>query len=270
MKILITGGTGWLGKKLVREYCSRGYDVTVLSRNEYNQWRLKQLYTDIKCILHDIRRPLEIKEFYDVIIHTAALKHVQTGIDFPDEVVDTNVNGTRNITNFAYRNAKHLIYISTDKAVEPLNWYGCTKEKGELIALEGMPDTTVIRFGNLFGSSGSFVEILAKKVLRGDNHFDLSDKNAERFFLHYSEAIELIDQAIKEKPKLLIGKYKAIKIVDIVKSIFEKPEINFSGLREGEKLKEKLYDFEYPYFKESEIQDMFSEYMKEDVAEWLS
>lgn len=270
MKVLITGGTGWLGKKLVREYYARGYDITVLSRNEYNQWKLKRLFPLIKCILFDIRRPLEIKETYDIVIHCAALKHVQTGIDFPDEVVDTNVNGTRNVTFWANDHAKHLIYISTDKAVEPLNWYGQTKEKGEDITWS-IPNSTVIRFGNLFGSSGSFVEILAKKLLVQDNVFELSDKNSERFFITYQDAIDLIDEAIKTKQRLVIGKYKAIKIVDIVKSIFANPEIKYIGLRDGEKLIEDLYqDHVYSYYTEEEIQNMFKSYFEEDVGEWLA
>lgn len=268
MKILITGGTGWLGKKLVHEYMNRGYDVTILSRNEYNQWRLKQLYPDIKCILHDIRRPLEMREFYDVVIHTAALKHVSTGVEYPDEVVDTNVNGTRNIAHFAYTNAKHLIYISTDKAVDPLNWYGQTKEKGEDIAWE-CPESTVIRFGNLFGSSGSFVEIMARKVLMNDGTFELSDKNAERFFLTYKDAIVLIDKAMQLKPRLLIGDYKALKIIDLVNYVFKGAKISFVGLREGEKLKEQLYDIEYPYYTEPEVQEMFLKYFNEYTGDQL-
>jgi len=268
LKILITGGTGWLGKKLVQEYVQRGYDVTILSRNEYNQWRLKQKHTDIKCILHDIRRPLEIKEFYDVVIHTAALKHVSTGVYYPDEVVDTNVNGTRNIAHFAYAHAKHFIYISTDKAVDPLNWYGQTKEKGEDITWE-CPGSTVIRFGNLFGSSGSFVEIMIRKALMNDNNFELSDPNAERFFLTYQDAIALIDRAMKEKQRLLIGDYKALKIVDLVNYVFEGANISFVGLREGEKLKEQLYDVEYPYYTESEVQEMFKNYFEEYAGEQL-
>ena len=268
MKILITGGTGWLGKKLVAEYVQRGYEVTILSRNEYNQWRLQQKHTDIKCILHDIRRPLEIKEYYDVIIHTAALKHVSTGVQYPDEVVDTNVNGTRNIAHFAYTNAKHLIYISTDKAVDPLNWYGETKEKGEDITWE-CPGSTVIRFGNLFGSSGSFVEIMARKVLLNDCNIEISDPKSERFFLTYEDAIELIDKAMREKPRLLIGKYKALKIVDLVNYVFEGANISYVGLREGEKLKEKLYDIKYDYYTEPEVQEMFLKYFNEYTGDQL-
>jgi UDP-N-acetylglucosamine 4,6-dehydratase/5-epimerase len=268
MKILITGGTGWLGKKLVAEYVNRGYDVTILSRNEYNQWRLKQKHPEIKCILHDIRRPLEIKAYYDVIIHTAALKHVSTGIEFPDEVIDTNVNGTRNVAHFAYTNAKHLIYISTDKAVDPANWYGQTKEKGEDITWE-CPCSTVIRFGNLFGSSGSIIEIMARKALMNDNNFQLSDKNSERFFLTYQDAIKLIDKAMREKPRLLIGDYKALKIVDLVNYVFEGANISFIGLRNGEKLKEQLYDIEYSYYTEAEVHEIFKNYFDEYVGERL-
>src|SRR5574343_633597 len=118
MKVLITGGTGWLGRKLVREYLSRGYDVTVLSRNEYNQWRLKQKYPQVKCILHDICQVLTIEDKFDVLIHCAAIKHITTGEEFKLQTYAVNVSGLYKIVDWAEDHVKHFIYIGTDKSNE--------------------------------------------------------------------------------------------------------------------------------------------------------
>jgi len=145
-KILITGGSGYLGSHLVKYYIDKGWSVYSLARNEFRQWQLKQRFPKVNIILGDVRY-FDGKLEPDVIIHTGAMKHVLFCQENEEEAYDINVNGTNNMIEWAHVNkVKDFILISSDKAIEPTTLYGTTKEQAEKItrgdvadSLKGLP-----------------------------------------------------------------------------------------------------------------------------------
>ena len=149
-KVLITGGTGTLGRALTTECLKHNLTPIALSNDENQIYEMRKDF-DIQCVLMDVRDLTEVK--CDYIIHAAALKHVPICEDNPIEAVKTNVLGSMNVLKMG----KKCIAISTDKAVEPINTYGATKFIMEQLFLNaGYP---VVRFGNFWGSRGSVIPL---------------------------------------------------------------------------------------------------------------
>ncbi len=248
MKTLtITGVTGSLGSALLKAFYGK-YKIIGISRNENQQWKLKQIYPKVKYILADVRKV--VLPECDYIIHTAAMKHVSSGIDNVLECIDINLNGTINLVKQADKINKKFIYISTDKAVEPINSYGATKFLSEEIVISSnsaKPIFNIVRFGNLFGSSGSIVEILQNE----NGIHKLTDLKAMRYFITFKQAIKQIKKAMRAPAGTVIcEKSKVIKIVDLIKAIRHDAGIEIIGLCPGEKLMERIslndngiYDF---------------------------
>ena len=266
MIILITGGSGSLGKALI-EYYHKNNQIICLSRNEENQWKLKQKYPDIICIPCDISRPLDFQVKVDIVIHAAALKSITTSYLFPLEVKKINIDGTINILAWAQRNGcKKFIYISTDKAVEPINFYGASKFMAEKLVEKCSMDWNIVRFGNLFGSSQSVVPLFLEQYKQGKRCFNISSEKSERYFLTLKEAVKIIETAINGLDRYRIGQYKTMRIIDFVKAIDENNIWKVIGLRPGEKEKEKILD-NYPqiYYTILEIKEMIKDYQGGDL-----
>jgi len=245
MNICLIGGTGSLGIVLLKQLLLLKYNVVVLARNEnkINKIKAKYQHNQIKFIVADIKDKMTL-DFtgIDYVIHLAALKHVWTGQEFPYEVVKTNIMGTQNIIDKCKEyKVKKLIYISTDKSVEPINVYGMTKHIAEkMIMNEKDLFTVVIRSGNIWGSSGSCIPYFLERKRQGKK-IHLTDIKMERYFISAEKLatfIILIMEANKDKA-LYISKLKNIKIIDIIKRM--KCDYEIIGKRDGEKLKEKLY-----------------------------
>jgi UDP-N-acetylglucosamine 4,6-dehydratase len=166
----VTGGTGSWGQELVRKLLlEQPKEIRIFSRNEFTQVRMQrdfQFNPKLKFIIGDIRDLEALDEAcrnVDYLFHLAALKHVPVCEEQPDEALKTNVKGTENVIRASIRNqVKKVIDVSTDKAVNPINFYGMTKALGEklMIRANGLGTSTrfvCIRGGNVLGTNGSVV-----------------------------------------------------------------------------------------------------------------
>jgi len=245
--ILITGGTGTLGSKLV-EYLQYGNNITVLSRDEKKLVELRKKYSQVRIIIGDIRRPLNDREHvsYDTIFHCAALKHVDIGEEFPDEFYQTNYQGTKNVWELSERmKVKNFVFFSTDKAVLPVNAYGYSKGMAEkFLRYCGKPK--IYRWGNIIGSRGSVIPTFVECILN-DKPCVVTDSRMTRFWLTIDEAISFVLDTY-DKPSaehlLIHPNIKSSSVLEIVELLGEildrKPIIKFGEIRPGEKLHECL------------------------------
>lgn len=264
--ILITGGTGSWGQELTRKLL--GYkpkEIRIFSRNEYAQVKMQHAFENdprLKFIIGDVRdynALLAATKSVDYVFHLAALKHVPVCEYQPDEALKTNVSGTENIINASILNGvKKVIDVSTDKAVEPINFYGMTKSFGERLMIRAnyLSKTTsfvCIRGGNVLGTNGSVVPIFKKQILEG-KEVTLTSKEMTRFFLTVSEAIDLLLKAseVAMGGEIFVMKMNACSIVDLINVLgqhFSPNTISIKeiGIRPGEKLHEVLVsDHEAP------------------------
>jgi len=249
MNILITGGTGSLGKKLAEFY--KENNITIFSRDELKQYEMQKDFPDFNYLLGDIRDKERVSEVfrekhYDIVFHTAALKHVDKGERFVDEFIKTNVLGTQNVYHSCL-NTKvgRCIYFSTDKAVLPINAYGMSKGLGESIWLKDkLNGYYVFRWGNVFGSRGSvihqFVKTLKKEKKAYITHGDMT-----RFFITLDDAIDFVSKKIKRAPfGLHVPPMKATSIANLIELIAKRLDIKHEteeiGIRPGEKIHECL------------------------------
>lgn len=260
--LLIIGGTGSLGHCLVK-FLGDKYDIAILSRDENKQWIMKQLYPKLTYILADMRDKDVIQEkIYSVqphkIIIAAAMKHIDLCEYNIGECVRTNVIGIQNVVDIianisntqVQSRLNTVCYISTDKAVSPVNSYGMSKSLGERLVIEKSltiknPKFVVVRYGNVLNSRGSilpFFHKVGKDVNR--KFFPVTHPDMTRFFLTLEKGVELIEQAMEfgENGDTFVPKIQSFKIIDIAKkfsNIYNKP-VKIVGVRPGEKLDECL------------------------------
>lgn len=204
-RFLITGGTGSLGSALARKWASR-HDLTLLSRDPHKQVALRRELPDVQFILADVtdfnavRMACDGKDF---LIHAAALKHVDLGQVYPAEFVRVNVGGTETVLRAWGRTHARLgegnifaptLFISTDKACSVINLYGATKLIGEFMwkARGG----SVLRYGNVVESRGSFIEAWQEQDSRGEA-LKLRGPEPTRFFLTIDRAVALVEEAVE-------------------------------------------------------------------------
>ena len=238
-KILITGGTGSIGRELAKHLT--GCEVTIFSRNEKSQVLMKQECPEYNYIIGDIRDEREIEQACigkDYVFHFAALKHVDKCQIQPQEAMKTNVLGTLNVIH-ACNNGCKLVNMSSDKAISPANVYGMTKAIAEAMVTQAHHAN--IRSGNVLWSSGSVLH-LWKTQLEKDNSIQLTAKEMTRFFIHPTElALFIIDH------KDMIGTFtvpmKSFRLYDIAEEFIHRygnksSHIVFTDLRPGERLHE--------------------------------
>jgi UDP-N-acetylglucosamine 4,6-dehydratase/5-epimerase len=243
-RVLITGGTGTLGRELVKQLeAFECKDITVYSRNEVSQVEMKRLYPFVNYVIGDVRDRKVIKRVCrhaDFVFHLAAIKHVCTCEKQPMEAVKTNIQGTQNMAD-ACRG--QLISMSTDKAVNPTSVYGYTKAiaEGIVLAAGGIN----IRSGNIFASSGSVVPLFIAQARRGQT-ITLTNGLMTRFFIMKEELVKFMLQTTQQR---LNGTFwpndlKAYTMRDIAETIVSllnsKSKIVESGACGGEKLHESL------------------------------
>lgn len=270
--ILVTGGTGSIGRVLVRRVLERGAaKVIVLSRDEVKQFVLKNMIHDerLQAVICDVRdrdallRVFDVYKNIDIIYHAAALKHVTMCEENPVEAALTNIVGSQNIVDVALKfGTPKVMLVSTDKAVEPANVMGASKFIAERIflrAAEMAPTTafSIVRFGNVANSRGSVIPTLVQSLLLR-NELIITDPNVTRFIMKTSDAVNLVVDTtdIAIGGEIFILKMKAFKLKDLIEVIIHDiaPKLGISssavkmkviGLVRGEKLHEKLVnDFE--------------------------
>ena len=257
--ILVTGGTGSFGQafvKFVLKKYPRIRKLIIFSRDELKQFNMSQTlneskYPSIRYFLGDIRDEDRLSlalEDVDIVIHAAALKHVSAAEYNPFEFVKTNIIGSQNIVNSCLKNnVENVIAISTDKAVSPANLYGATKLCSDKIFLSANNilgkrklKFSVVRYGNVFGSSGSVVPIFLNQSKSG--YFNVTDKQMTRFNITLDECVKMVLWTMNNNfgSEIIIPKLKSYRVIDLTKAINSKCKINITGIKQGEKLHEEL------------------------------
>lgn len=242
-KILLTGGTGSLGSHLVPHFLKSGYEVTVMSRDEDKQSRMMKTYPNVKFILGDVRdydTCVKATKNKDIVIHAAALKRIEFGEMFPWECIKTNINGTVNIVNACLKNnVPKLVFVSTDKAVKPINVYGMCKAVAERFVVSR--GYNAVRYGNVNNSRGSVLPFW-KELKRKNKPIPLTNPKMTRFLIDFNEATRMIELAMKEMNGCIyVPKLHAANIKDMAEC-FGKVEL--IGERPGEKLHEELISYD--------------------------
>ena len=260
--VLITGAGGSIGSEIVRQSINFGVSkLILLDHSEFNLYKIDDEVrgvSDIEIIpvLQTVTNLDFLKETFkkyrpEIVIHAAAYKHVPLVEANIQEAIINNIIGTKNTIDCAIESGvDKFILISTDKAVRPTNVMGTTKRICELYAQNsnfGKTDIVAVRFGNVLGSSGSVIPKFRSQIENGKN-ITVTHPDITRYFMLIPEACELVLQAgaIGTGGEIFIlDMGEPIKIVDLAKKMIELSgrtdvEIEFTGLRTGEKLYEEL------------------------------
>lgn len=254
--ILITGGTGSLGQALTPLLLSKNVKkIKIYSRDEYKQYVMKKKFDNDKLEFYigDIRdkdRLIKACNNIDCIIHAASIKHVPSCENNPMEAIKTNIFGSQNVIDAAkYNLVNRIIGVSTDKAVNPINFYGHTKAIMEKLFInankESFTKFSCVRYGNVVGSRGSVIPFF-KKMAKEGKKFPLTDKNMTRFWITLGQAANFVLDSLEKMQgqEIFIPKLPVMKIIDLAKSIKEDAEFGEIGIRQGEKVHETLIGFE--------------------------
>ncbi len=272
-RILITGGTGSLGKALVRHIMQgklgKPKQIIIFSRDEDKQYSMELEWKNIKVATEEILyQPAEILEFQigdvrdyesvvraikkaDIIIHAAALKQVPTGEYFPYESVKTNILGIQNIIRAILETeskVETVMAISTDKACKPVNTYGMCKAIQERLTIEAnrlYPKTRFIcvRYGNVASSRGSIIPLFQEQIKKG-LPITITREDMTRFILTLDTAVNIIMDAIREAlpGEIYVPDLPSLKVTDLAQAMAGRDDIKFRiiGVRPGEKIHEIL------------------------------
>jgi len=262
-KILIIGGTGALGKTLIKKYQNENY-ILVLSRDEHKQVELsKELWIKSSNVdfkigdVKDINSIINGIEDYkpNVVINTAALKHVPICEINPYESVNVNIIGHQNLIQ-AVKWARHkietIVFVSTDKACKPINVYGMSKAISERLYVQFANQqkdikVCIVRYGNVLESTGSVIPYFKKILNSGETELPITDVKMTRFLLTLDRATDLIDWSYYHKDShgcIAIPKIQSFSIVSIAKALLlsknVKGSLKFVGIRPGEKIHEEM------------------------------
>lgn len=262
--IVVTGGAGSIGSALVKRLLKfKPKSIRVLDIDEYGLFKLKQeiRVETVRCLIGDIRDRERVElalRGADIVVHCAALKHVDINEYNPDEAIRTNVLGTLNVLKVAVeeKSIKKVVLTGSDKAVYPVSLYGTTKLLAELLfkwADNITPKNKVFciaRFCNVIESRGNVFEVWKKQMENG-KPLTITDKHAIRYFMQIDDAVELIISCIvfgKGKEVFIPRKCVKLNIADLaaekaIKAGLSKKMVRV-GLRPGEKLVEELVTFQ--------------------------
>jgi len=266
-KILVTGGTGFIGSKIVKNLLKYKPNVVrIFSNDEDNTFKMMQdLYDhrNVRFLIGDIRdkeRMLLAMEDINLVYHAAALKHVPLCEYNPFEAIKTNVIGTQNVIEAAFANdVEKVINISTDKAVNPVNTMGATKLLAEKLMTDandgkGVKKTifSSVRFGNVLFSRGSVIPLFEEQI-RQKKPVTITDPDMTRFVMSITNTIDLVFKAtlMAKGGEIFILKMPVIKLGDLADVIIDKYgkkydrkkgdiEKKIVGPRAGEKVFEEL------------------------------
>lgn len=266
-KILIIGGTGTIGQGMVEEIKKQNPAVIrILSRDEYKQFIMQNKYGNggmFRFLIGDVRDYDRVKramEGIDVVFNLAAMKHVPACEYNPTEAIKTNVNGMENVIEAAiYNNVNCVVFTSSDKSINPTNSYGATKLLAEKLVQaanfsKGPIDTkfVAVRFGNVMGSRGSVIPLFKKQILEYKK-ITITDETMSRFMMTLEQSVKLTMKSaeISCGGEVFVLKMPVIRLKYLAEVLIEeicveysinpkKIEVEFIGLRAGEKMYEEL------------------------------
>ena len=274
-RVLITGAGGTIGGELTLQIAKLDPARLILfDMSEFNLYSIDQTLREARvpgrwrAELGDVRDRARLRELFereqpDVVLHAAALKHVPLMELNPIEAVLTNIGGALNVAHLAAASAQALVFISTDKAVNPTNVMGATKRVAEQVVQAltaqtlmngGSAHAAVVRFGNVLGSSGSVAPLFERQIARG-GPVTVTDPRIERYFMTIQEAANLVLQAAAlpaapgEAGVYVLDMGEPVKMEDLARQMIRlhglRPDkdiqIIHTGLRPGEKLFEEIF-----------------------------
>lgn len=258
--ILITGGTGSLGKALTKHILSKYPEVkrlVIFSRDEQKQFEMEQdfpvlKYPQIRYFIGDVRDLERLERAFtgiDFVIHAAAMKHVHIAEYNPDECVKTNVGGAENVIKAALRtNVEHVVALSTDKACAPINLYGATKLTSDklFVAANNIRGKraikfSVVRYGNVMGSNGSVIPFFLKKK-KTDGVLPITVENMTRFNISLQGGVDMVMHALATAwgGEIFVPKIPSYRILDVAEAIGPECSKPVIGIRPGEKIHEEM------------------------------
>ena len=266
--VLITGGTGSLGKALTKHLLTQHPDIgrlVIFSRDEQKQFEMEQefpvkKYPQLRYFIGDVRDYERLERAFsgiDYVIHAAAMKHVHIAEYNPDECVKTNVGGAENVIKAALKtNVSHVVALSTDKACAPINLYGATKLTSDKLFvaannIKGKRDIkfSVVRYGNVMGSNGSVIPFFLKRK-EIDNVLPITVESMTRFNISLQGGVDMVMHALQTAwgGEIFVPKIPSYRILDVAEAIGPNCEKKVIGIRPGEKIHEEMISASDSFF----------------------
>ena len=266
--VLITGGTGSLGKALTKHLLTQHPDIgrlVIFSRDEQKQFEMEQefpvkKYPQLRYFIGDVRDYERLERAFsgiDYVIHAAAMKHVHIAEYNPDECVKTNVGGAENVIKAALKtNVSHVVALSTDKACAPINLYGATKLTSDKLFvaannIKGKRNIkfSVVRYGNVMGSNGSVIPFFLKRK-EIDNVLPITVESMTRFNISLQGGVDMVMHALQTAwgGEIFVPKIPSYRIMDVAEAIGPNCEKKVIGIRPGEKIHEEMISASDSFF----------------------
>ncbi len=265
--VLITGGSGSLGKALTKHILAKYPDIRKLiiySRDEQKQFVMAQEYPNhkypqVRFLIGDVRDFERLKRAFkgvDYVIHAAAMKHVPIAEYNPMECVKTNIMGAENVINASLEtDVQAVVALSTDKAAAPVNLYGATKLASDklFVAANNIRGKnpikfSVVRYGNVMGSNGSVIPFFLNQKKRGI--LPITDPTMTRFNISLEGGVGMVMHALEHAwgGEIFVPKIPSYKIVDVAEAIGPNCEKPVTGIRPGEKIHEEMITASDSYY----------------------
>ncbi len=258
--ILITGGTGTLGKAITSHIVSNYNNIdrlVIYSRDEQKQFQMAQefpveKYPFMRYFIGDVRDIKRLKRAFNginYIIHAAAMKHVHIAEYNPTECINTNIDGAKNVIEASLETSvENVVALSTDKACAPVNLYGATKLTSDKLFIAANNITgknpikfSVVRYGNVMGSNGSVIPFFMN-LKEQNKELPITHKEMTRFNIPIEGGVEMVFHSLFNAwgGEIFIPKIPSYKILDLAEAIAPNSKIRLVGIRPGEKIHEEM------------------------------